>query len=119
MASFNTLDQVDVAGKRVLLRLDLNVPTQDGTVTDHTRLERVCPTLRELSDKHARVIVLSHFDRPYGRRDPDKSLLPVSRALRDVLGREDREDGLARRGINIPHARVLQVGMGGDRDVGG
>ncbi|MGH6855646.1 MAG: phosphoglycerate kinase, partial [Aestuariivirga sp.] len=63
MAKFRTLDNVDVAGKRVLVRVDLNVPIANGVVTDATRIERVVPTLRELLDKNAAVIVLAHFDR--------------------------------------------------------
>ena len=64
MPAFRTLDDVDVAGKRVVIRLDLNVPIENGKVTDATRIERVAPTLRELLDKNAAVIVLAHFDRP-------------------------------------------------------
>ena len=64
---FRTLDNVDFAGKRVLLRADLNVPVRDGTITDLTRIERLSPTIRELVGKGAKVIVCSHFDRPKGR----------------------------------------------------
>ena len=85
--AFRTLDGLDVAGKRVLLRADLNVPLHDGKVTDTTRLERLCPTIRELADKGAKVIVCSHFDRPKGRRVPELSLAPVAQALGTVLGR--------------------------------
>ncbi len=83
---FRTLDNVDVAGKRVLLRADLNVPVRDGKITDLTRLERLCPTIRELATKGARVIVCSHFDRPKGKRVPEMSLAPVAAALGHVLG---------------------------------
>ncbi len=83
-----TLDNVKVAGQRVLLRADLNVPVHDGKVSDRTRLERLVPTIRELSDKNARVIVLSHFDRPKGKRVEAMSLRPIARALGEVLGRE-------------------------------
>jgi phosphoglycerate kinase len=86
--NFRTLDQLEARGKRVLLRADLNVPMQDGRVSDQTRLERLCPTIRELSDKGARVIVLSHFGRPKGVRLPEMSLRPVAGALQAVLGRE-------------------------------
>jgi phosphoglycerate kinase len=85
---FKTLDHADVAGKRVLLRADLNVPLRDGAITDLTRIERLSPTIRELADKGARVIVVSHFDRPNGKRVAAMSLRPVSAALRDVLGRD-------------------------------
>jgi phosphoglycerate kinase len=81
-----TLDGLDVAGKRVLLRADLNVPVRDGKITDLTRIERLCPTIRELTGKRARVIVCSHFDRPKGKRVPEMSLAPVAAALGDVLG---------------------------------
>jgi phosphoglycerate kinase len=83
-----TLDTADVAGKRVLLRADLNVPVRDGRITDLTRLERLTPTIRELAEKGARVIVVSHFDRPKGQRVPEMSLRPISAALRDVLARD-------------------------------
>ena len=84
--AFKTLDSVDVAGKRVLLRADLNVPVRDGRITDLTRIERLTPTIRELSGKGARVIVCSHFDRPKGKRVPEMSLAPVAAALGQVLG---------------------------------
>ena len=84
---FRTLDQLETRGKRVLLRADLNVPVKDGQVTDRTRLERLCPTIRELSGKGARVIICSHFGRPKGKPVPEMSLRPVTRALEDVLGR--------------------------------
>jgi len=74
----------------VLLRADLNVPVADGEVTDRTRLERLGPTIRELCDKGARVIVCSHFGRPKGKRVPDMSLRPIARALQEVLGRNVR-----------------------------
>jgi phosphoglycerate kinase len=86
--NFRTLDTVDVSGKRVLLRADLNVPVREGKITDLTRLERLTPTIRELADKGARVIVVSHFDRPKGKRVPEFSLRPISAALRDVLARD-------------------------------
>jgi phosphoglycerate kinase len=83
---FRTLDNVDVTGKRVLLRADLNVPVRDGKITDLMRLERLCPTIRELAGKGAKVIVCSHFDRPKGKRVPEMSLAPVAVALGQVLG---------------------------------
>jgi phosphoglycerate kinase len=88
--AFRTLDDLmagGAAGKRVLLRADLNVPMQDGKVGDLTRLERLTPTIRELSAAGAKVVVLSHFDRPKGKRVPGMSLRPVAAALGDVLGR--------------------------------
>ncbi len=87
MDDFRTLDGLDVKGKRVLVRADLNVPMQDGRVTDMLRIERQAPTIRELSEKGARVIVLSHFERPKGKIVPSMSLKPVSFALAFALGR--------------------------------
>jgi phosphoglycerate kinase len=84
---FNTLDDLKVEGKRVLLRADLNVPFKDGKVTDLTRIERQAPTIRELAEKGARVIVLSHFDRPKGKVVPSMSLKPVVAPLSREVGR--------------------------------
>jgi phosphoglycerate kinase len=95
MPRFRTLDDIDVRGKRVLLRADLNVPVKNGVVTDATRIERLAPTIVTLIDKGARVIVMSHFGRPKGKRDPAFSLrpliAPLSRAIggRDVVFAED------------------------------
>ena len=85
--SYRTLDGLDVAGKRVLLRADLNVPVRDGKITDLTRIERLSPTIRELADKGAKVIVCSHFDRPKGKRVAEMSLAPMAAALAEVLGK--------------------------------
>jgi phosphoglycerate kinase len=84
---FRTLDDVDVKGKRVLLRVDLNVPMENGRVTDTTRLERVAPTILELSAKGGKVILLAHFGRPKGR-DSKESLKPVAAALSQVIKKE-------------------------------
>ena len=87
MAKFRTLDDIgDVRGKRVLVRADLNVPMQAGKVSDDTRLRAAQPTIAELADKGAIVLVLSHFGRPKGE-DPMLSLSPISSALGKVLGR--------------------------------
>ncbi|HYM31283.1 MAG TPA: phosphoglycerate kinase [Candidatus Cybelea sp.] len=86
MSAFRTLDQIDVAGKRVLVRVDLNVPMKGGKVTDDLRISRVLPTLHELSRKGAKVVVLSHFGRPDGRPEPDLSLRPVGAVLATALG---------------------------------
>ncbi|AQS83748.1 MAG: phosphoglycerate kinase [Acetobacter aceti] len=83
--SYNTLDSLDPRGKKILLRADLNVPVRDGAISDLTRIERLAPTIRELSDKGGRVIVVSHFDRPKGKVVPELSLAPVSEALAKVL----------------------------------
>src|SRR3954463_7673944 len=85
--NFRTLDDLEVKGKRVLVRADLNVPMADGKVTDATRIDRQAPTMKELAEKGARVIVLSHFDRPKGKVVPSMSLKPVAPALSKALGR--------------------------------
>nr|WP_294545442.1 phosphoglycerate kinase [uncultured Rhodopila sp.] len=90
MMAFRTLDNVDVAGKRVLVRADLNVPVRDGKISDLTRIERLSPTIRELAGKGAKVIVCSHFDRPKGKRVPEMSLAPMAAALGEVLGERVR-----------------------------
>lgn len=86
MAQYRTLDDLDVAGKRVLVRVDFNVPMKDGEVTDATRIERALPTIQELSKKGAKVLLLSHFGRPKGKPDPEMSLKPVAKALEKFLG---------------------------------
>ena len=83
---FRTLDDVDVSGKRVLMRVDLNVPVENGRVSDLTRIERVAPTISEVADKGGKVILLSHFGRPKGR-DAAQSLKPVAPAIANVLKR--------------------------------
>lgn len=88
MARLLTLNDADVAGKTVLVRADLNVPTDGEQITDTTRLDRLLPTLHRLSDAGARVAVLSHFGRPKGKVVPAMSLRPVAGALSDLLGRE-------------------------------
>jgi phosphoglycerate kinase len=84
--SFRTLDSVDLKGKRVLVRVDLNVPVENGVVTDATRIERVAPALTELADKGAKVILLSHFGRPKGR-DAKNSLKPVAAEVAHIIKR--------------------------------
>ena len=86
--TFRTIEGLDVRGKRVLLRVDLNVPMADGKVTDNTRIVRQAPTIRELSDKGARVIILAHFERPGGKVVPSMSLKPVVPAVAQVIGRK-------------------------------
>lgn len=87
MTAIKTLDGLDVAGKRVLVRADLNLPITDGRIGDGTRLERLVPTLNELCDKGAKVVVMSHFGRPKGGVDPNFSLAPVAEELARVMGR--------------------------------
>jgi len=85
--TYKTLDDLDVRGKRVLVRADLNVPMKNGAVTDATRIERQAPTVRELAEKGARVIGLSHFDRPKGKVVPEMSLKPIAGPLAKAVGR--------------------------------
>ncbi|MUO78236.1 phosphoglycerate kinase [Agrobacterium vitis] len=86
MPAFKTLDDLtDIAGKRVLLRVDLNVPVSGGKVTDATRIERVAPTIKELSAKGAKVILLAHFGRPKGEPVADMSLSQIISAVEEVL----------------------------------
>ncbi|OCJ10877.1 phosphoglycerate kinase [Rhizobium sp. AC44/96] len=86
MPSFKTLDDLnDIAGKRVLVRVDLNVPVKDGKVTDVTRIERVAPTILELSKKGAKVILLAHFGRPKDGPSPDLSLSLIAPSVEEVL----------------------------------
>ncbi|HVA14689.1 MAG TPA: phosphoglycerate kinase, partial [Stellaceae bacterium] len=85
MPRFRTLDDLDVAGKRVLLRADLNVPVRDGKVTDATRIERLVPTIEALIDKGAKIVVMSHFGRPKGP-DPSQSLRPLVEPLSRAIG---------------------------------
>jgi phosphoglycerate kinase len=81
-----TLDDFEVSGKRVFLRADLNVPMRDGKVSDATRIDRLAPTISELAEKGAVVIVASHFGRPKGERNPDMSLAALAGPLSDALG---------------------------------
>ena len=86
MAKFRTLDDIDVRGKRVLLRADLNVPVKDGVVTDATRIERLAPTIEALIEKDAKVVVMSHFGRPDGRPNTAYSLRPLVAPLSRAIG---------------------------------
>jgi phosphoglycerate kinase len=86
MAGFRTLDDLDVRGKRVLLRGDLNVPVKEGVVTDATRIERLAPTIEALIERGAKVVVMSHFGRPDGRPDPTYSLRPLVAPLSHAIG---------------------------------
>src|ERR1700724_3127607 len=86
MTGFRTLDQADVKGKRVLLRVDLNVPVQDGMVSDATRIERMAPTIIQIADRGGMVILLSHLGRPK-RPDPKDSLKPIAAETARVIAR--------------------------------
>ena len=104
MANFRTLDDLDPKGKRVLLRADLNVPMKDGKVGDATRIARLAPTIRELADRGARVVVMSHFGRPKGKPEAAYSLRPLVAPLAEAIGRpvafaEDCVGPLAERAV--------------------
>jgi phosphoglycerate kinase len=86
MSTFRTIDQADVSNKRVLVRADLNVPMENGTISDPTRIERIAPTIAEIADKGGKVILLSHFGRPKGR-DPKNSLKAVAAAAAKIINR--------------------------------
>ena len=87
MIGVKTLDDADLKGKRVLVRVDLNVPTENGRVTDRTRIERILPTIREIADKGGRVVLLAHFGRPKGGPSEKDSLKPIASAVSEELGR--------------------------------
>src|SRR5258708_22188192 len=116
MAKFRTLDDVDPKGKRVLLRADLNVPVKDGTVGDATRIERLAPTIRELAERGARVVVVSHFGRPKGKPESAYSLRPLVAPLSQAIGRpvafaEDCVRPAAERGVDaFKPGRVDELG---------
>jgi phosphoglycerate kinase len=88
MSAFKTIDDLDVAGKRVLVRADLNMPMKDGRITNASRMEKTLPTLNDLLDRGASVIVMSHLGRPGGKVVAELSLAPVARTLAETLGRD-------------------------------
>jgi phosphoglycerate kinase len=110
MNKFRTLDNVDVNGKRVLVRVDLNVPMDNGRVTDATRIARVVPTIAEIADKGGKVILLSHLGRPKGR-DPKESLKPVAAELAREL---KRPVGFAEDCIGEPAKKAVAAMRNGD-----
>ncbi len=112
MPAFKTLDDLtDIAGKRVLVRVDLNVPVADGKVSDATRIERVAPTIKELSDKGARVILLAHFGRPKGEPVANQSLSLIAPAVEEVL---DQKVAFASDCIGAPAADAIAKMENGD-----
>src|SRR5690606_35452726 len=84
--TFRTIDDLDLADKRVLVRVDINVPVRDGRVTDVTRMEAIRPTIRDIVAKGGRPILLAHFGRPEGEVVPEMSLGPLAGPLSEVLG---------------------------------
>src|SRR5665648_19172 len=85
LSRIRSIEGLDVKGKRVLVRADLNVPMQGGAVSDATRIERVLPTIRQLSRQGAKVIVLSHLGRPKNGPSPERSLKPVASKLKELM----------------------------------
>ena len=112
MTQFKTIDTINVSGKRVLVRVDLNVPMKNGKVTDATRIERAAPTVEELADKGAKVVVLSHFGRPDGKRGAGDVAQAAGRAAR----RGARQAGRLRRGLHRPAGRGGRGGAEAGRD---
>ena len=88
LSNLKTTDEIEVAGKTLLVRADLNVPVQDGRVSDATRLERIVPGIKDWTARGARVVLLSHFGRPTGQVRSEMSLRPIARKLGELLGRE-------------------------------
>ncbi|MDT0683780.1 phosphoglycerate kinase [Roseicyclus sp. F158] len=84
--AWKTIDDMDLGGKRVLIRVDINVPVEDGRVTDATRIERIVPTIRDVMDKGGKPILLAHFGRPKGREVPEMSLAQIVPALEEKIG---------------------------------
>jgi phosphoglycerate kinase len=110
MTEFRTLDRIDVKGKRILLRVDLNVPVENGIVTDATRIERAAPSITELADKGGKIILLSHFGRPKAR-DPRQSLKPVAAEVARII---KRPVGFADDCIGEPAERAVAAMKPGD-----
>jgi phosphoglycerate kinase len=112
MVAYKTLDQLEVAGKRVLVRVDLNVPMQDGKVSDATRIERLVPTIEALAKAGGRVVLLSHFGRPQGKRTPEASLKQLVAPLSAALG--GRKVAFADDCIGPEAARVVDALQNGE-----
>ncbi len=111
MGGYRTLDNMDAAGKRALVRVDFNVPMADGAVTDATRIERALPTIKALTEAGAKVLLLSHFGRPKGQVNPEMSLKPVADALCKILG---KPVGFASDCVGAPVAELVSGMADGD-----
>jgi phosphoglycerate kinase len=111
MSAFRTLDSANLKSKRVLLRVDLNVPMENGKVSDTTRIDRVLPTIREIADKGGKVIMMAHFGRPKGAPDEAFSLRPVAAAVAERLG---RPVAFATDCIGEPAAKAIAAMKDGD-----
>ena len=111
MSAFRTIDDLDVTGKRVLVRVDFNVPMKAGKVTDATRIERALPTIKGLAAKGARVVLLSHLGRPDGAPNPEFSLRPVAEKLAEIL---ERPVAFASDCIGGPAQKVVAAMKAGD-----
>ncbi|EPZ53776.1 phosphoglycerate kinase family protein [[Clostridium] sordellii ATCC 9714] len=88
MLNKKTIEDINVCGKRVLVRCDFNVPLKDGVITDENRLNGAMPTIKYLVDKGAKVILCSHLGKPKGEAKPELSLAPVAKRLSEMLGKE-------------------------------
>ncbi len=89
MTQFQTIDDLQLSGRRTLVRVDFNVPIKDGKITDNSRIVRVLPTIRDLKAQGAKIILMAHFGRPKGNVVPEMSLAPVVKGLSDALGGEE------------------------------
>ena len=100
--SFRTLDDAELRGKRVLVRVDLNLPMENGRVTDATRIDRILPTVREIVEKGGKVILLAHFGRPKGGPDEANSLKPIAPVLAEhLIADVGQPDHAHERGIQV------------------
>ena len=119
MADFNTIDDLDLDGKVVLVRVDVNVPVENGQVTDATRIEKIVPTVKDIQAKGGIPVLMAHFDRPKGKRVDAMSLKIVLPALEAALGQpvkfsEEAVGGPAKRAVaDLKPGDVLRLGASG------